>query len=97
MFMGRVNGINLYKHGITRTYLNLDEDGNCYLREASGVYVLVDWRAELGKLQARLATLGSSLTTPYDDNFIAGKHKALQEQGISLLTIAVEPEEINIY
>ena len=21
MFMGRVNGINLYKHGITRTYL----------------------------------------------------------------------------
>jgi hypothetical protein len=24
MFMGRVNGINLYKHGITRTYLNLD-------------------------------------------------------------------------
>ena len=23
MFMGRVNGINLYKHGISRTYLNL--------------------------------------------------------------------------
>ena len=23
MFMGRVNGINLYKHGISRSYLNL--------------------------------------------------------------------------
>ncbi len=31
MYMGRVNGINLYKHGITRTYLNLDDDGNCYI------------------------------------------------------------------
>jgi hypothetical protein len=97
MFMGRVNGINRYKHGITRTYLNLDDEGNSYLREASGVYVLVDWRTELGKLQACLATLGLSLTTPYDDDFIAGKRKALQEQGISLLTIAVEPEEINIH
>jgi len=25
MFMGRVNGINLYKHGIARKYLNLDD------------------------------------------------------------------------
>ena len=31
MFMGRTNGINRYKHGIARTYLNLDDEGNCYL------------------------------------------------------------------
>lgn len=31
MFMGRVNGINLYKHGITRMYLNLDDSGECYV------------------------------------------------------------------
>ena len=35
MFMGRVNGINLYKHGISRSYLFLDDDGNCY---AAGRY-----------------------------------------------------------
>jgi len=29
MFMGRVNGINLYKHGIARMYLNLDDSGQC--------------------------------------------------------------------
>ena len=32
MYMGRVNGINLYKHGITRTYLNLDEGGTATSR-----------------------------------------------------------------
>lgn len=31
MFMGRVNGVNLYKHGIARIYLNLDDFGRCYV------------------------------------------------------------------
>lgn len=95
--MGRVNGINRYKHGIARTYLNLDDEGNCYLPGETGAYIRGDFDTELHKLEACLATLGSSLTTQYDDDFIAGKRKALQEQGISLLTIAVEPEEINIH
>jgi len=25
-----MNGINLYKHGIARMYLNLDDSGRCY-------------------------------------------------------------------
>lgn len=36
MFMGRADGINRYKHGISRTYLNLDEGGNCYLPGGAG-------------------------------------------------------------
>ena len=31
MFMGRMGGINLYKHILTRRYLNLDDSGNCYV------------------------------------------------------------------
>ena len=96
MFMGRASGIHLYKHGITRTYLNLDDQGNCYLRETSGTYILADWATELAKLEACLASLGASLTSPYDDAFITQKRKALQEQGISLLTSSVEPGEIKI-
>ena len=95
--MGRVNGINRYKHGITRTYLNLDDEGNCYLQGERGVYIPADWDDELGKLEACLAAMGSSLTTPYDDAFIAQKRKALQGQGISLLTIAIEPHETNVH
>lgn len=26
MYMGRVNGINVYEHGISRSYLNLDDE-----------------------------------------------------------------------
>lgn len=36
MSMGRINEINQYKHGITRTYVNLDDEGNCWVR-ANGV------------------------------------------------------------
>jgi hypothetical protein len=97
MFMGRIDGINRFKHGIARTYLNLDDEGNCYVRGSSGAYVPADWETELGKLQACLASLGASLTCPYDDEFIAQKRKALQQQGISFVTISVEPEEINIH
>lgn len=95
--MGRVNGINRYKHGITRTYLNLDDDGNCYLLEEPGVGVAADWDAELRKLEAMLVTLGASLTTAYDEEFIAGKRKALQQHGMSLLTISIEPRETKIH
>ena len=97
MFMGRVNGINRYKHGITRTSLHLDDEGNCYLPGGSGTYAPADWDTELGKLEACLAALGSTLTTPYDKDFIAQKRKALRRQGISLLTITVDPHETNVH
>jgi hypothetical protein len=93
MFMGRIDGINQYKHGITRTYVNLDDQGNCWVRE-NGVYVPGNWDVELGKLEDCLTELGATLRTPHDDGFITRKHKELQQQGISLLTLAVEPQDI---
>ena len=95
--MGRVNGINQYKHGITRTYLNLDDAGNCYVQAVRGGYLRGDWESELGKLEACLATLGANLATAYDEEFIAQKRKALLEHGISLLTIEMEPREVKIH
>ena len=52
---------------------------------------------ELDKLGACLAAVGLSLTTPYDEDFIAQKRKTLQKQGISLLTITVDPHEAKIH
>jgi hypothetical protein len=63
MFMGRLNGINRYKHGITRTNLFLDDEDNCYLPGKSGSFVRADWDTELGKLEASLTTLGWTLNT----------------------------------
>ena len=95
--MGRTNGISRYKHGITRTYLNLDDEGRCYSVGERGMCTPADWDEELRKLQAALSCLGASLTTAYDDAFIEQKRKSLQQQGIALLTVNIEPQENNIH
>lgn len=37
MYMGRINGINLYKHGITRTYIHLEMPGIATFQWETGV------------------------------------------------------------
>ena len=89
--MGRVNGINLYKHGISRTYLNLGDAGNCFVSSLRGCYIPSDFEEELAKLEESLKGLQATLETPYDELFIARKRAILRLQGIALLTIQVEP------
>jgi hypothetical protein len=97
MYMGRVNGISLYKHGITRTYLNLDDEGNCYTVTGSGCYSLVDFVFELKKLEETLKGLHATLETPYDDVFITRKREELRLHGVSLLTLQIEPQEMKVH
>jgi hypothetical protein len=97
MYMGRVNGINLYKHGITRTYLNLDDEGNCYIATGSGCYRRADFESELRKLEGTLKDLHATLETPYDDVFISRKRDELRQHGVSLLTLQIEAREMKIH
>jgi hypothetical protein len=97
MFMGRINGINLYKHGISRNYLCLDDDGNCYVAGQPGCYVPTNFKQEISELEERLKGLGATLETSYDESFIAQKREALRQHGVSLLTIQVEPDEVTIH
>src|SRR6266404_6815212 len=87
MYMGRVNGINLYKHGIARTYLNLDDRGRCYLRRSDSRYEYqgAEFEAEPAKLEAVLKKIGESLESRYDDEYISRKRAALEKAGIRLL------------
>jgi len=97
VFMGCVNGINRYKHGITRTYVNLDDEGNCYVPRGNGTFAPADCDTELGKLETSLIALGWTLADLYDEDFIAEKRNALRKQGVSLLTITVDPQETNVH
>jgi hypothetical protein len=97
MYMGRVNGINLYKHGISRSYLNLDDDGNCYITTGSGCRSRADFECELKKLEETLKALHATLETPYDDVFVARKREELRREGISLLTLQIEPQERKVH
>lgn len=96
MYMGRVNGINLYKHGIARTYLNLDDSGVCYVYRGNSTYERGDFALEIAKLEAALAPLGETLESVYDESYKAQKEKVLRQTGISLLTIEIEPENRSI-
>ena len=97
MYMGRVNGINLYKHGISRTYLNLDDKGNCFVSSRNGCHVSADFDEELTKLELRLKGLQATLETPYDELFLAQKRAILRLKGVDLITIQVEPKEFAIH
>ena len=91
MFMGRVNGINLYKHGISRSYLNLDDAGSCFVAGNRGCYIRADFAQELAKLEECLKGLQATLETPYDALFIARKRIVLRQEGIRLLTFLIDP------
>ena len=96
MFMGRVNGINLYKHGIARIYLNLDDLGRCYTSHGNWRFVRVDFATELGKLETALRELGETLESVYDESYIAQKREALQSAGMPLERIEIRPEDVSI-
>jgi hypothetical protein len=97
MYMGRINGINLYKHGITRTYIHLDDAGNCYIPMGNGCYASGDWEQELMLLEDCLKRLSATLETSYDAKFITEKRQKLQRKGISLLTLEVQPGDFTIH
>lgn len=96
MFMGRVNGINLYKHGIARMYLNLDDSGHSYVSQGRGNFVRADFTTQLAKLERALRELGETLESVYDEAYIAKKREALHRAGIPLIRFEIEPENQSI-
>jgi len=96
MFMGRVNGINLYKHGIARMYLNLDDSGQCYVTSEKWRFKRADFACELAKLEGALAELGETPESVYDESYIARKHDSLRRAGLPLRRIEIQPEDLSI-
>jgi len=96
MYMARINGIHLYKHGISRTYLNLDDSGQCF-KYKNARFEKADFAVELAKLEASLAELGETLKSVYDEAYIARKEEALREAAIPLLRVEIEPEDRSIH
>jgi hypothetical protein len=98
MFMGRVNGINLYKHGIARLYLDLDDDGKCYVYRGKSRFEPADFGAQLQRLEMALAKLGETLDSVYDEAYIAQKTRALAEAGIEHERFEIDdPEDLFIH
>lgn len=76
MWMSRVEQdgvvIELYKHGITRSYLNLDSTGGAYRFNGAG-YDPIDLEEGIEDALGELEEMGWTRETRYDDEFIAAK------------------------
>jgi hypothetical protein len=90
MWMNRVvdNGvvIELYKHGITRHYLNLDSAGSAYRWTGTG-YEPMSVKEATEDVFEGLEEMGWSRAAKYDDTFKAEKHRRLRESGWTVINV----------
>jgi hypothetical protein len=96
MFMGQINGIRLYKHGMARMSLNQDDSGHCYASQGSGNFRRADFATELARVETALRELGETLESVYDEAYIAKEREALHRAGIPLMRFEIEPENQSI-
>jgi hypothetical protein len=92
MFMGRVNGINQYKHGLSRRYLFLNDDGRAYEAAGRSESREIPFDEALARVTEPLERMGEALETPYDSAYIRRKDEALRAAGIEVLRIRIVPE-----
>jgi hypothetical protein len=93
MYMGRVNGIHQYKHGLTRRYLFLDDDGRAYEATGRNEFREISFEDALARVAAPLAEMGETLETPYDSAYIKRKDEMLRAAGVEVLRIRIVPED----
>ncbi len=79
--------LELYKHGITRRYLVIDQTNRTYVFNGSS-YELIPVALAVELVFDGLEELGSTRTTRYDDAFIAEKYRALREAGWTVISTA---------
>ena len=92
MFMGRLNGVNLYKHGLSRRYLNLGDDGRAYRYLDRGRFEEIPFEEALAWVVEPLAETGETLETPYDEEYRARCSAALRAAGWEELRVQIRPE-----
>ena len=93
MFMGRVNGINQYKHGISRRYLFLDDEGRTYEAAGRDGFREIPVEEAIARVEAPLREMGETLETPYDSAYITRKDAALREVGFDVLRTRIVPAD----
>lgn len=76
--------IELYKHGITRQYLNLDREGGARRWTGKG-YEPMPLDVAIEHAYEGIEEIGWDRTTKYDDAFKAEKYRSLSEAGWTVL------------
>jgi hypothetical protein len=66
----------LYKHGLSRRYLNLGDDGHAYRYLDGGRFEEIPFKEALAWVAEPLAEMGETLGTPYDEEYKARRSAA---------------------
>lgn len=77
--------IELYKHGITRRYLNLDQFNRAYRFNGEG-YDRIPVATAVDRVFADIEGTGWTRETRYDEEFVAEKHRQLREAGWTVIS-----------
>ena len=93
MFIGCLNGIIQYKHGLSRRYLFLDDDGQAYEATGRNEFREIPFDEALARVEEPLKELGETLETSYNDAYVNRKEPALRAAGIEVLRIRIVPED----
>lgn len=94
MFMGRLNGVTLYKHGLSRRHLNLGDDGRAYRYVDCGRFAEIPFEKALSWVVEPLAAMGETLETPCEEEYKARRSTCLRAAGGAELRMQVQPENI---
>src|SRR5450759_1834653 len=82
MFMGYSNGINQYKHGLSRRYLFLDDEGRAYEAAGRNAFREGPFDEAVGRVEGPVKELGETRETAYNDAYVSRKEAALRAVGI---------------
>ncbi len=85
MFMGYFDHIRLYKHGLTRRYLNVDPQGNTYRFDGRNSYQRITLDEALDSVFDGLEEMGYERSTPYDDEVRAERHRRIAAAGWTVI------------
>src|ERR1700720_3605534 len=78
---------NQYKHGLSRRYLFLDDDGRAYEAAGRKEFREIPFDEALARVEGPLKELGETLETSYDDAYVNRKEAVLRAAGIEVLRI----------
>lgn len=79
--------IEMYKHGITRRYLMLDQHNRAY-RYTGDSHVQIPVALAVERVFAGIEEMGWTRETTYDEEFVAEKHRQFREAGWTVITTA---------
>jgi len=96
MYMGRINGINQYKHGLSRRYLNLSDDGRAFRQLDRGRFEEIPFPEAVVWVAEPLTAMGETLESACDEEYGARRSAALRGAGIQELRIKIVPDEVTV-